>query len=97
MRKAVRLPIGIEPSLTRRPPNQTTATLDRLRITIIAGSMSAKTRLTRSAVPVSCSFATAKRSASESFRTKARITRTPVICSRSTSLMRSIFSCIERN
>ena len=42
-------------------------------------------------------MASAKRSTSERLRTKARMTRTPVICSRRTWLIRSIFACILRN
>ena len=97
MRKAVRLPIGIEPSLTSRPPNHSTATLDRFKIAISAGRARAKIRLTRSAVAVRLAFASANRRLSDSPRTNARITRTPVICSRSTWLIRSILTCIDRN
>ena len=93
----MRLPIGIDPSLTKRPPNHTTATLDKFRIAIIAGSVRAKIRFTLSAVDVRSVFASLKRSASDRPRTNARITRTPVICSRSTWLIRSILTCIDRN
>ena len=93
----MRFPIGMDPSLTRLPPNHTTATLDRFRISMSAGMVSAKTRFTRNVVAVRAAFAWSKRSRSESPRTKARITLTPVICSRSTSVIRSILTCIDRN
>ena len=93
----MRLPIGILPSLTRRPPNQNTATLDRLRIAISTGMARAKIRLTRNAVAVRSALAVWKRRRSDGPRKKARMTRTPVICSRSTWLMRSILACIDRN
>lgn len=57
----------------------------------------AKIRLTRSEVAVRLAFASAKRRPSDSPRTNARITRTPVICSRSTWLIRSILACMDRN
>ena len=97
MRNAVRLPIGIDPSLTRRPPNHSTATLERLRITISTGRARAKIRFTRRAVEVRSVFASPKRWRSDRLRTKARMTRTPVICSRSTWLIRSILTCMVRN
>ena len=62
-----------------------------------AGNASANSRLTRSAVAVRSVLAVANRSASWVPRLKARITRTPVICSRITWLMRSILSCIDWN
>ena len=64
---------------------------------MIVGSVRAKIRFTDSAVAVRSAFASANRSASGLPRTKARITRTPVICSRSTKLMRSILVCMVRN
>ena len=93
----MRLPIGIAPSLTRRPPNQSTATLDRFRIAISVGMARAKIRLTRSVVEVRSAFAAWNRRCSDGTRRNARITRTPVICSRSTWLMRSILACMDRN
>jgi len=93
----VRLPIGIVPSLTRRPPNQSTATLDRLRIAISTGMARAKIWLTRNAVAVRSALAVWKRCCSDDPRRKARITRIPVICSRRTWLMRSILACMDRN
>ncbi len=93
----MRLPIGICPLLTRWPPNQRTATLERFMIPISAGMASTKIRLTRRPVAVRLALAVAKRRSSSSVRTKARITRTPVICSRNTWLIRSIFTCIDLN
>ncbi len=61
------------------------------------GNMNAMSRPARSDVIVSSSLASPKRSASSGSRTKARTTRMPVICSRSTSLMRSMRSCITWN
>ena len=74
-----------------------TATLDRFMIAITDGNASAKIRLMRNAVEVRPAFASPNRSASASVRTNARMTRTPVICSRSTWLIRSIRACIDRN
>ena len=50
-----------------------------------------------SAVSVRSSLASAKRSASFGSRTKARTTRMPVICSRSTAFTLSIRICISWN
>ena len=91
------MPIGIAPSLTSRPPNHSTATLDRLRMSISAGSASAKMRLARSAVAVRSALASRKRCCSAPVLMNARITRTPVICSRSTWLIRSSLTCMDRN
>ena len=54
-------------------------------------------RFTRSAVAVRSAFASPNRWPSGLVRTNARITRTPVICSRSTWLIRSILTCMTRN
>ena len=59
------------------------------------GNVAAMSRPVRSAVSVSSSLATAKRACSCGSRTKARTTRMPVICSRSTALTRSTRSCIS--
>ncbi len=63
-RKAVRLPIGIWPLSTRRLPNQRTATVERFMIAMRAGIMSAKSRLTESAVSKRSRFASSKRRSS---------------------------------
>ena len=61
------------------------------------GNMNAMSRPARSEVAVRSSLASPKRSASNGSRTKARTTRMPVICSRSTWLTSSMRSCITRN
>ncbi len=63
-RKAMRLPIGISPLSTRRLPNHRIATVDRLKISISNGIISANSRLTRSEVEVRSWLATSKRSSS---------------------------------
>ena len=63
-RNAVRLPIGISPLSTRSAPNHRTATVDRFMITMSVGIMSAKSRLTESAVAVRSRFASSKRRSS---------------------------------
>ena len=73
------------------------ATLDRLKISISDGMVSANNRVTRSAVSVRSSLASANRCCSCSVRTNARITRIPARFSRSTPLIRSIFTCMTRN
>jgi len=60
-----------------------------------SGSARAKIRLTRKAVLVRSALAASNRSRSYGVRLKARMTRTPVICSRSTCVIRSIFTCID--
>ena len=95
-RNAVRVPICREPSCTRKLPNQITATLETFSTSITIGNISAKRRPAFSAVSVTSSLAAVKRSVSTSSRTKARTTRMPVSCSRSTRLTRSIRTCILR-
>ncbi len=85
------------PLAMRWPPNQTTATLDKLVTSMTAGNMSAISRPAPSDTSNRSSFATANLARSAGSRTKARITRTPAICSRSTLLMASIRSCMSRN
>ena len=97
MRNAVRLPIGMTPSLTSRPPNHTMPTLDRLRTPTRTGRATAKIRVMRSPVLVMSALASRNRSCSDRDRPKARITRTPVICSRITWLIRSTLTCRDRN
>ncbi len=63
-RNAVRFPIGICPLSTRMPPNHRTATVDRFMIAMRAGIISAKSRLTESAVPNRSWFASSKRRSS---------------------------------
>ena len=78
-------------------PSQITATLDTFRITITVGNINAISRPARSEVSVSAALPSSKRSVSSGSRTKARTTRTPVICSRSTRFTASMRSCIHRN
>ena len=56
------------------------------------GKARAKMRLTRSEVAVRSAFAVSNRARSDRTRMNARTTRTPVICSRSTCVIRSIFT-----
>ena len=60
------------------------------------GNIAASHRPARIETWVRSALAVPKRSASCSSRTKARTTRMPVICSRSSRLTSSIFSCITR-
>ena len=71
--------------------------MERFITPITAGRAKANMRFTRRPVFVSCALASAKRRCSRLVRTKARITRTPVICSRNTRLTRSILAWIVRN
>ena len=95
-RNAVRLPIDRSPLSTRAAPNHITATVERLRISVIVGIVMAKRRVTRSWVWKRSRLATSKRSSSCSVRTKARITRIPDSVSRMTWLIRSIFTWTAR-
>lgn len=81
----------------RPAPSQMTATLDPFSTIITIGNIQACRRPARRAVSVRRSFATSNRARSTGSRTKARTTRMPVICSRSTWLTRSIRSCMRRN
>src|ERR1035438_8381198 len=85
------------PLAIRWPPNQSTATHDRFITPMTVGNANANMRFTRRPVLVSAPFASANRCCSWPVRMNARITRTPVICSRSTRLTRSILDCIDLN
>ena len=87
----------MEPSSIRNEPNQITATLETFRTSITTGNASAISRPARRAVSVTSALAFANRAVSMSSRTKARTTRMPVSCSRSTRLTASIRVCISRN
>jgi hypothetical protein len=63
---------------------------------ITVGNIAACQRPARTATSVSSALASAKRAVSCSSRTKARTTRTPVICSRSSRLTSSMRSCMSR-
>ena len=90
-------PTDSDPSATRLAPSHSTATLDAFRTSPTVGNISAISRPARSAVSVSSALTSPKRRASWRSRTKARTTRMPVICSRSTWLMPSMRSCMTRN
>ena len=64
---------------------------------ITVGNISAISLPTPSDMSVSSVLASPNRSCSWSSRTKARMTRMPVICSRRTRLTVSMRSCIVRN
>jgi hypothetical protein len=49
-RNAVRLPIGRSPDSTRMPPNHRTATVEKFRISVITGIVTANSRVTESCV-----------------------------------------------
>jgi len=99
VRNAVRLPIDIDPSLTRRPPNHNTATLEEIEMPSPVGSVRAKIRLTESAVAVRLAFASAKkRLCLGLFADEARIHPHPGdLLTKDQELMRSIFTCMVRN
>ena len=81
----------------RSAPNHTAATLDRLMVSSTAGNITAIIRPVFSDVSVRSALAVPKRAASSGSRTKARTTRMPLICSRSTWFTRSMRSCILVN
>ncbi len=93
---AVSSPICIWPLSTRWAPNHSTATVEALKMIMTIGKTSAMSLPTARAVPVYCVLASAKRARSWSSRTKARTTRMPVICSRSTRFTQSTDSCMMR-
>ena len=95
-RKAVRAPTCMAPSLTRAAPNQMTATVERLRIAVMTGTVTANRRLTDRVVSNRSRLAASKRCSSCFVRTKARMTRMPDSVSRMTWLIRSIFTCMTR-
>ena len=81
----------------RPAPNQITATLEQFTTNITSGIINAISRPAVSETPVSSVFTASKRVVSSGSRTKARTTRTPMICSRSTRLTPSMRACIDRN
>ncbi len=87
----------MSPPSMRRAPNHSTPTLDALMMNSSIGNISAISRPARSETSVRPSLTSSNRSTSRSSRTKARTTRMPVICSRSTELARSMRSCMVRN
>lgn len=95
--KAVREPTSIAPSATRCPPNHSTDAVATCRIIVMTGPMSTNTCPIDRDRAVIRSFASPNRRTSWSSRTKARTTRMPVICSRSTPFTASSRSCISVN
>lgn len=89
-------PISIAPLSIRWAPNQTTASEDRFTTSITSGNISASSRPVPSETSVRSVLARPNRSVSYRSRTKARMTRLPVICSRSTRLTVSSRFCMER-
>jgi hypothetical protein len=89
-------PICICPSAILLAPNQTTPELAQLMTSITTGNINAINRPVMSEVPVSLALTTSKRCTSWRSRTKARTTRRPEICSRSTRLTLSRRSCMSR-
>jgi hypothetical protein len=68
-----------------------------LSTSMTTGKISACSRPAPTATAVRSAFARANRAASCGSRTKARTTRMPAICSRSTRLTSSIIACMRRN
>ena len=87
----------IWPAPMRSAPIHSTPMLDALMMNVTVGNIAAISRPARSDVSVSSVLAPAKRAASSGSRTKARTTRMPVICSRSTELTLSMRNCITWN
>lgn len=96
-RNAVSWPICMSPLSMRCAPNQTTATEETFTTVMTVGNISAISRPVDSETSVRSVLAPRKRSCSYSSRTKARITRLPVICSRSTRFTVSRRVCMVRN
>lgn len=96
-RNAVSAPICIPPLSMRCAPNQTTATDDTFTTVITTGNISAISRPVANCISVRSVLAFLNRPFSYSSRTKARMTRLPVICSRSTRFTVSSRSCMVRN
>ena len=96
-RKAVSAPTWMWPWSTRWPPNHSTAAVARCMTMLITGNISTNSAPMRREMSVRSWFALRKRAVSNGSFTKARITRMPVICSRSTPLIPSMRSCMIRN
>ena len=95
-RKAVRLPIGIAPLSTRIAPNHMTATVERLRIRVITGMVTANSRLTRRDVLNRSRLASSKRSLLVLGPDEGADDPDAASVSRMTWLIRSSFTCIAR-
>ena len=87
----------MSPLSMRLAPNHSTPTLEALMMNSSIGNISAISRPARSDTSVRSSLTSPKRSISRGSRTKARTTRMPVICSRSTELAPSMRACMVRN
>ena len=81
----------------RPAPKYTAATLEMLMVSSTAGNITAIIRPVFSDVSVRSALPLPKRTASSGSRTKARTTRMPLICSRSTWFTRSMRFCIFVN
>ncbi len=81
----------------RDAPIHSTATLATFTTRLTTGKVQAIRRLARNEVSVRSALALANRARSCGSRTKARMTRMPVICSRRMRLMPSRRTCISRN
>ncbi len=89
---AVSAPSRMSPDWIRCPPNQTTPTEDRLTTSMISGIIPATSSADRRLFRVRSLLAPSKRRISCPWRTKPRMTLAPMICSRSTRLIRSMSS-----
>ena len=83
---ANRVPIWISPVSTCMPPNQITPMTVTLRMSMTAGNSSTNSEPTLRPTTMMSVLASRKRSSSIGSRTKARMTRMPVSCSRMTRL-----------
>lgn len=81
----------------RWAPNHTTAIDDRFTVVMTTGNISASRLPVFSDISVRSVLDFRKRCSSYSSRTKARMTRLPVICSRSTRFTVSSRTCMDRN
>jgi hypothetical protein len=81
----------------RCAPNHTTAIDDRFTTVMTTGNISASRLPVPRATSVRSALALRNRRCSYSSRTKARMTRLPVICSRSTRFTVSSRTCMDRN
>ena len=95
--KATSVPTSTWPAPTWWPPNQTTPVMVTSSTRMVAGNRKTNSWPTLSPTREMSRLASSKRSVSACSRTKARTTRIPVSCSRSTRLMVSRRSWKERN
>ena len=88
--KAVIWPTWMSPLSTRSPPNHHTPTVEAFMMSMTIGTSSEKKVPIRKPRSMSDWLAVSKRLRSRRSRTKARMTRMPLSCSRTTWLMRSM-------